>query len=192
MSHQSEPPVRAPQKESMIVVKLERLDKASFAPFGDVIEIDGSDWFPINQGSTRRYHDLAPVHISGDDGRAGISLARGDAFNYPVVITMLERHPLGTQAWIPCTQTPFIAVVAPNGPDDRPDEAGLRAFYVQGSQGINYRQGVWHHPLRTLGQQGDFIVVDRIGTAPNCDEHTLSRIYCIDGSYMGGQVVQPS
>lgn len=176
----------------MVVVKLERLDKMAFAPFGDVIETEGSDWYPINQGSTRRYHALATVQISGADGHAGISLARGEAFNYPLTITTLERHPLGSQSWIPCTQASFIAVVAPNGADDRPDESALRAFYVQGHQGINYHQGVWHHPLRTLGTRGDFIVVDRIGTAPNCDEYELSRTYCVDGSYMGGQQVVQS
>lgn len=170
----------------MYVLKLEPLDKAAFAPFGDVVQAEGSDWFPINNGTTRRYHHLASVQLAGEGAQAGISLARGDAFNYPLHIGMLERHPLGSQSWIPCNQASFIAVVAPNGPDDRPDESGLRAFFVQGNQGVNYHLGTWHHPLMTLGQQGDFIVVDRIGTTPNCDEHQLSRTYCIDGTYVGG------
>lgn len=174
----------------MNILKLERLTREAFAPFGDVIETEGRDSYPINQGTTQRFHHLASVHIADKHGRAGISLARGSAFNYPLTVAMLERHPLGSQAWIPTNQTPFIAVVAPNGADGRPDEAGLRAFYVQGNQGVNYHPGTWHHPLMTLGQRGDFIVVDRIGSGENCDEQELAQSYSIDGSYAGSHVVQ--
>lgn len=170
----------------MSILKLEPLTQEAFAPFGDVIQMEGRPWFPINGGTTRRYHDLGRVHISGEDGQAGISMARGDAFNYPLRVAMLERHPLGSQAWIPCNQTPFVAVVAPNGPDDLPDETALRAFYVAPSQGVNYHQGTWHHPLMSLGKTGDFIVIDRIGTAPNCDEVDLQIIRTVDGQFIEG------
>lgn len=166
----------------MTILKLERLTVESFAPFGDVIEIGDRPWFPINGGTTRRYHDQGRVQVTGSDGQGGISMARGDAFEFPLSIKMLERHPLGSQAWIPVNGTPFIAVVAPGGADDRPDESAIRAFYVEGVQGVNYHQGTWHHPLMSLGRQGDFIVVDRIGSAPNCDEVTLEKIRVVDGS----------
>lgn len=165
------------------LIKLERLTKAKFAPFGDVIAMDDNDWFPINNGTTRRYHHVGKVQIRGDDGQAGISLARGGAFHFPISVSMLERHPLGSQAWIPTGNTPFIVVVAPNGNDDRPDESNIRAFYAEGHQGVNYYAGTWHHPLLTLAQQGDFIVVDRIGTTPNCDECDLHQQFVVDGSY---------
>lgn len=174
----------------MHILKLEPLTQETFAPFGDVIETDGRAWIPINQGSTRRYHDLGSVQVLGDGARAGISLAVGNAFNYPLRVGMLERHPLGSQSWIPTNRVSFIAVVAPNGADDAPDEAGLRAFHVQGIQGVNYHAGTWHHPLLTLGMPGEFIVVDRVGDQPNCDERTLRREYCIDGSYREACVVQ--
>jgi len=169
------------------ILKLEPLTKAAFAPFGDVIEMQGSDWFPINNGSTQRFHHLGKVQVFGDDGQAGISLARGDAFAFPIRIRMLERHPRGSQAWIPFDQTPFVAVVAPNGANDKPDETGLRAFYVQGIQGVNYHAGTWHHPLMSLDKQGDFIVVDRIGVAPNCDECDLEQTYIVDGTSVNPQ-----
>ncbi|HUH87397.1 MAG TPA: ureidoglycolate lyase [Pusillimonas sp.] len=171
----------------MSVLKLELLDPAAFAPFGDVIQMDGSAWFHINGGTTRRYHDLGRVDVRGDDGQGGISMARGDAFRFPLRIAMLERHPLGSQAWIPCNRTPFVAVVAPNGPDNQPDESAIRAFYVRADQGVNYHLGTWHHPLMSLGQQGDFIVVDRIGTAPNCDECELQSVRIVDGSFLNGR-----
>ncbi|MAK56008.1 MAG: ureidoglycolate lyase [Pusillimonas sp.] len=165
------------------VLKLEPLTKEAFAPFGDVICTRGNASFPINNGTTQRYHHVGKVQVHGEDGQAGISLAVGGAFSFPINIAMLERHPLGSQAWIPAARNPFVVVVAPNGANDRPDENGIRAFYAEGDQGVNYYAGVWHHPLLSLGQQGDFIVVDRIGSAPNCDECDLNQIFVIDGTY---------
>ncbi len=165
-----------------MALQLERLDKQAFAPFGDVIEMREDEWYPINKGTTRRYHDLGAIQVLGEDGRAAISLARGDAVDFPLSIRMLERHPLGSQAWIPFNGVPFIVVVAPNGPDDRPLETELRAFFADGRQGVNYHAGTWHHPLMSFKQQGDFVVIDRIGTQPNCDVCDLNQVHTIDGS----------
>ncbi|MCI2808402.1 ureidoglycolate lyase [Eoetvoesiella caeni] len=167
----------------MPILKLERLTQSAFAGFGDVIEMNDRDWFHINNGSTRRYHNQSTVQVTGADGQAGISLARGDAFKLPQTVTMLERHPLGSQSWIPMDGAPFLIVVAPNGVDGLPDEAGIRAFYADGGQGVNYFQGTWHHPLMTLGRQGSFVVIDRIGSVPNCDERDLAQHYTIDGAF---------
>lgn len=169
--------------QHVLVLKLELLSASGFAPFGDVIDTQGKSWHHINNGTTQRYHHLSSVQIQGADGQAGISLARGQPFEFPMTIKMLERHPLGSQSWIPCNQAAFVIVVAPNGLRDEPDEAGLRAFYAQGGQGVNYHLGTWHHPLISHGKQGDFIVVDRIGTAPNCDEHYLRQPYVVDGAF---------
>ncbi|RMD01187.1 ureidoglycolate lyase [Aquitalea palustris] len=166
----------------MALLVLEALSKEAFAQFGDVIEIEGSDWFPINNGSTRRYHKLGMVEVLGEGGAPAISMARGAAFDFPLRISMLERHPLGSQSFIPCNGVPFIVVVAPSLPDGLPDESGLRAFQAYSDQGVNYRRGCWHHPLISLGQEGDFIVVDRVGSGHNCDEVDLSTSYRIEAA----------
>lgn len=168
----------------MPILKLQRLTQSRFAPFGEVIEMEGRDWFPINNGTTRRYHGQGTVQVSGADGHAGISLALGDALAFPLSISMLERHPLGSQSWIPADGASFVIVVAPNGANDRPDETGICAFLADGGQGVNYFQGTWHHPLMTLGRKGKFVVVDRIGSAPNCDESNLDQHYTVDGSFL--------
>lgn len=165
---------------------VEPLTPEAFAPFGDVIQTRDSSWYHINQGSTRRYHDLARVQCQGEQAAVGISLAVGDAFHYPVTVRMLERHPKGSQAWIPraagASHAPaFLVVVAPNGHDDRPDESGLRVFLAQPDQGVNYRQGTWHHPLLSFGASGEFVVIDRIAGDHNCDECDLGQSYLIDG-----------
>lgn len=160
-------------------IRLEPLDRAGFAPFGDVIDLD-ADWFPINQGTTRRYHALGDIQVLGDHGRGVISLAVAKQASMPIVLHMLERHPLGSQAWIPRGAAPFIVVVAPNGADDKPDESGLRAFYARADQGVNYHAGVWHHPLLCLAEQGQFIVIDRDGAEHNCDETELQHARTIE------------
>lgn len=153
-----------------MTLTLEPLTSEAFSAFGQVIsaDLDGNS-FLINEGSTRRYHDLAEVEIAGD-AKAGISIFRGDARTLPMTITMLERHPRGSQAFIPLNQRPYLVVVALPLNDKEPDLSSVRLFYAEGHQGVNYARGTWHHPLLALKQQSDFLVVDRIGIGHNCDE----------------------
>ncbi|WP_313514209.1 ureidoglycolate lyase [Pseudomonas sp.] len=148
---------------------IEPLTKEAFAPFGDVIETEGSDYFMINNGSTRRYHKLATVETNLPEDQAIISIFRAEALAMPLTIRMLERHPRGSQAFVPLLGKPFLVVVAPLG--DTPDPAQVRAFISDGRQGVNYRRAVWHHPVLAIAAQDDFLVVDRSGAGNNCDEH---------------------
>ena len=157
----------------MRTLKIEPLTKEAFAPFGDVIETDGSEYFMINNGSTRRYHQLATVETAQPDDRAIISIFRAEALAMPLSIRMLERHPLGSQAFIPLLGNPFLIVVAPVG--DVPQSESVRAFRSNGRQGVNYHRGVWHHPVLTIEKRDDFLVVDRSGSGNNCDEHYFTE-----------------
>ncbi len=148
---------------------IEPLSKEAFAPFGDVIETDGSDHFMINNGSTMRFHRLAEVAMATPDDKAIISIFRAEALDMPLTVSMLERHPLGSQAFIPLLGKPFLIVVAPIG--DVPESGLTRAFITNGRQGVNYHRGVWHHPVLTIEKRDDFLVVDRSGSGNNCDEH---------------------
>nr|WP_322941081.1 ureidoglycolate lyase [Pseudomonas sp. s4] len=152
---------------------IEPLSKEAFAPFGDVIETDGSDFFMINNGSTRRYHKLATVQTAQPEDQAIISIFSAEALEMPVTIRMLERHPLGSQAFIPLLGHPFLIVVAPLG--DAPVSGSVRAFLSNGRQGVNYHRGVWHHPVLTIEKRDDFLVVDRSGSGNNCDEHFFNE-----------------
>lgn len=152
---------------------IEPLSKAAFAPFGDVIETAGSDHFMINNGSTMRFHQLATVQTAQPDDQAIISIFSAEAQDMPLTIRMLERHPLGSQAFIPLLGNPFLIVVAPAG--DAPQSEAVRAFRSNGRQGINYHRGVWHHPVLTIEKRDDFLVVDRSGSGNNCDEHFFNE-----------------
>lgn len=160
----------------MRTLLIEPLTKQAFAPFGDVIETDGSPHFMINSGSTQRFHKLAAVETSAPADQAIISIFRATALSMPLTIRMLERHPLGSQAFIPLLGNPFLIVVAPKA--DSPDTNLVRAFLTNGRQGINYHRGVWHHPVLALTAQDDFLVVDRSGPGNNCDEYAFTEDAC--------------
>ncbi|MBJ7553343.1 ureidoglycolate lyase [Marinomonas spartinae] len=153
---------------------LEPLTAEAFAPFGEVIAAtESAHSFAINGGTTERFHDLAAVEVDGE-ARGGISIFRGQAREFPIAIRMLERHPKGSQAFMPLQGRPYLVVVAPNGANDVPNLSQIRLFYATAEQGVNYRSGTWHHPLLALQATSDFLVVDRIGEGHNCDEFFFS------------------
>jgi ureidoglycolate lyase len=147
------------------------LTRAAFAPFGDVIETAGAEHFTINEGTTERFHDLARVDVESGGGRALINVFRVQPLPLPISITMMERHPLGSQAFVPLGSRPFLVIVAPR--ETRPNATDLRAFLAEAGQGVNYAKGVWHHPVLALESETDFLVVDRGGPGDNVDVVTL-------------------
>jgi len=147
------------------VLPLAPLSQPAFSPYGLVLDAGGRAGYPINQGSTTRI-DLGVADVLRRDGKPCLSLFRASACTLPLPLRMLERHNLGSQTFIPLNGTPFIAVVALGAAS--PDLSTLAAFYVDGSRGLTLARGVWHHPLLAL-QNGDFIVLERQGAAPDCD-----------------------
>lgn len=153
-------------------LRVEALTREAFAPFGDVIEAaSAAQTYAINAGTTTRFHDLARIDADRDGGRPVVSLFRAQPRELPFAITQLERHPLGSQAFVPLSQRPYLVVVAE-------DPAGTpRAFLARDGQGVNYRAGTWHHPLLALDEVSDFLVIDRAGPGNNCDEVELLLTY---------------
>ncbi|MBC8745819.1 MULTISPECIES: ureidoglycolate lyase [Paraburkholderia] len=156
----------------MKTLAIEPLTKKAFAAFGDVIELEGAKQIPINLGTTIRYHDLAKVDVTDQHGHTLVNLFRGQPRTLPFEVKMLERHPLGSQAFVPLNDKPYLVVVAPAG---KLDATKIRAFVTSGWQGVNYAKGVWHHPLIALGETSDFIVVDRGGEGLNLNEQDLAE-----------------
>lgn len=151
------------------VLRTEPLSREAFAPFGTVIETEGAQAIPINQGTTLRYNALAEAD-PGPDGRSILSIFIGIPRTLPIEISMLERHPLGGQAFMPLIDHPWLVVVA-----EKPEGEHLRCFKASGVQGVQYKRGVWHHPLLVLEPNHAFLVVDRAGPGDNLEEKTLER-----------------
>jgi len=153
---------------------IEPLTPEAFAPFGETISVAAAArQFPINGGTTQRFHDLAQVEAIGEGVHVGISLFRAQPRALPFAVTMLERHPFGSQAFVPLSKTPYLIVVA-KSPQHAP-----RCFIARDGEGVNYRRGTWHHPLLALEAESDFLVVDRIGGGPNCDEAALPEAWIV-------------
>ncbi len=149
---------------------LQPLSRAAFAAFGDVIDTgSAAEEFDINDGLTRRYHDISRAQALGDSASVGFSLFRARAVTLPFTLQRMERHPLGSQAFINVNSVACAIVVAPAGEFDVDQ---MRAFLAAPGHSINYRAGTWHHYLLALGR-GDFVVVDRIGEGDNCEEIAL-------------------
>ncbi len=148
------------------------LTREAFAPYGDVIETQGAAHFPINAGTCERFHDLARIDVAEGGGRPLISIVRARPVALPAPLRLMERHPLGSQIFLPLSPATFLVVVAP--PIDRPGPADLVAFRAAPGQGVNYARGTWHHPLLALDRETDFVVIDRGGPGDNLVEVPLA------------------
>lgn len=142
------------------------LTPEAFAPYGDVIAPGLGERMAINEGTTERFHDLAKVDVTG--GYTLVNIFRGQPRPRPIAIRMMERHPLGSQAFVPMRGQDYLIVVARAGKTIERGE--LHAFSAEGGVGVNYHAGTWHHPLLVLESNSDFLVIDRGGPGDNLDE----------------------
>ncbi len=150
------------------MIVAETLSAEGFAPYGDVLDCSGAPDRIINQGLCGRFHDRAQLDF-GPGGRAGISLFDARPRALPYRLEMVERHPEGSQAFLPLHQNAWLVIVA--APGEVP--GAIRAFLAAPGQGINFHRGTWHGVLTPLHAPGRFAVVDRIGDTPNLEEHWL-------------------
>ena len=153
------------------MLSIQPLTKADFAPYGTVIETRDAKQISINQGTTTRFDALAKIDVAREGGTPIISLFRGTRRSSPIKICLLERHPLGSQAFMPLSDHDWLVVVASGNADDSaPDFDSLVCFRASGSQGVSYDRGTWHHPLLVLQESQNFLVMDRSGDGHNLDE----------------------
>lgn len=151
-------------------IAISPLTAEAFGPFGDVLNCDGDPDRMINAGLCGRFHDRAKVDC---DGRVGISLFRSELRQLPYMLDLVERHPLGSQAFVPMSMDPFLVVVADT-------DLVPQAFITAPGEGINIHRGVWHGVLTPLSGPGLFAVIDRISEGPNLDEHIFATPYRVN------------
>ena len=158
-------------------IRTEPLHRAAFAPFGQVIEREGAHHYPINGGRCERYHDLAEVELGGANPRPLISIFESRCYTLPLTLALVERHPLGSQAFYPLSLHPFLVIVAPDmsGTPGTP-----RAFLTGPGQGVNIAMNVWHGVLTPLVADAGFLVVDRGGDGDNLEEFTYPEPWLVE------------
>lgn len=155
----------------MTTIKAEPLTAEAFASFGEVLAPKPAPDRMINANRCERHHALAAVQRGG--GEAIISIFRSEPVSLPYDCALLERHPLGSQAFMPLSKDPWLSVVAPDQ-DGRPGP--LRAFLVPAGVGVNLRANVWHGVLTPLDRAADFLVVDREGDGVNLEEVRIAAV----------------
>ena len=163
------------------ILAVEPLTREAFAPFGDVIATAGAKSFLINNGTTERFHDLAKVVTAGEGARTLLSIFRRLPFSPPIELKMMERHPLGSQAFMPLSPRPFLVAVA-RDEDGRPGCPRVFLVRPEGESliGVNYARNVWHHPLISLEGTSEFLIVDRGGEGNNLEEFFFGEACRID------------
>ena len=163
-------------KTQLKTILAKPLTRANFKAYGDVIEMEGALHYPINNSKTERFHDLANVEVAGPNARVLVSLFRGQPYQLPLELRMVERHPFGSQAFYPLNGKPWLVIVAHDGDDGAMEP---EVFLASGTQGVNYPRNQWHSVLTPIGEPQDFIVVDRGGDGLNLEEHKYHAPYLI-------------
>jgi ureidoglycolate lyase len=157
----------------MIELASQALSAEAFAPFGEVIDLENAKQLSINQGLTTRYHDLFNIDTAEQGGRTIVSVFRSSPLPLPHKVEVMERHPLGSQAFLPIDDDPFLVLVG--GPGDALNDEDLILFHTNGKQGVNFFKNTWHHFQICLGRTRDFIVIDRGGSGENLEELKLTQ-----------------
>jgi len=155
-----------------IIIEPKPINKENFSKFGDMITTENIRPVEINNGYAKRFDDIAKVDTSNNNGETTISIFSALKRSFPMKIDMMEKHPLGSQAFIPMKETTFLTLVAPEGEKLEIDK--IESFIVPKGKGVNYKTGVWHFPLIST-EDMDFLVVDRKGSGENLIIENLNQ-----------------
>jgi ureidoglycolate lyase len=156
----------------IITIKPIKITKENFFDFGDLISSENISPIDINEGYAKRFDDLADINTLKDEGKTIVSIFSAIKRKFPMKIDMMEKHPLGSQAFMPMKETTFLAFVAP--PGNLPEINKIKSFIVPPKKGINYKPGVWHFPLIST-EDTDFLVIDRKGSGDNLIIHNFNQ-----------------
>ena len=155
-----------------LIIEPKPITKENFSKFGDMITTENIKPLEINNGYAKRFDEIAKIDTSSQNGETTISIFSALKRSFPMKIDMIEKHPLGSQAFIPMKETTFLTLVAPEG--EKPDLEKIESFIIPRGIGINYRTGVWHFPLIST-EDMDFLVVDRKGSGDNLVIENLDK-----------------
>ena len=155
-----------------LVIKPIKITKANFAAFGEVISSNDIKPIDINAGYAKRFYNLANINTTKEKGETIVSIFSALKRSFPMKIDMMEKHPLGSQAFIPMKETTFLSFVAP--PGEKPDINKIESFIIPPRTGINYKPGIWHFPLIST-ENTNFLVIDRKGDGENLIIHKFEK-----------------
>ncbi len=155
-----------------IIIKPKKINGKNFKKFGDLISTRKRKPIKINNGYANRYDNLCKINTSTKNGNTIVSIFSAKKRKFPMNIKMMEKHPLGSQAFIPMKESTFLVLVAPRG--EKPKVKKIESFIVPKQTGINYKPGIWHFPLISKKKM-NFLVVDRKGKGNNLEIHNFKK-----------------
>ena len=155
-----------------IKIKPKKINKTNFSKFGQIIDTSKKKYFRINNGYAKRYDNLVKINTSLNKGRTIVSIFSAKKRKFPMKVDMMEKHPLGSQAFVPMKETSFLVFVAPKG--NKPDLKKIQSFRIPKQTGINLNPGIWHFPLISTKDM-NFLVVDRKGKGNNLIIHKFKK-----------------
>jgi ureidoglycolate lyase len=158
-------------------IRPQALTSAAFAPFGQALLIPPADLGrTINGGSCQRFDGLLALDVQAEGGQPCVAIycSAGQPAGQPCGLSLLERHQLGSQSFVPLAQSRLLMVVAPalSGDPERPDVAGLQAFWIEPGQGVTLSPGCWHHPMLAIGA-AQVLVIERCAEQTDCELYEL-------------------
>ena len=154
------------------IIKPIKINRSNFAAYGDLITTDDINPIDINAGYAKRFDNLANLNTTKDDGKTIVSIFSALKRTFPMTVDMMEKHPLGSQAFIPMKETTFLCFVAPKG--EYPEINKIQSFIIPPKTGINYKPGIWHFPLIST-EDTNFLVIDRKGEGENLIIHKFEK-----------------
>ena len=155
-----------------IIIKPKKITRKNFQKFGDLISVKKIKPTNINNGYAKRFNNLCKINTSSKKGKTIMSIFSAKKRKFPMNIKMMEKHPLGSQAFVPMKETAFLVFVAPKG--KRPNTKKIESFIVPKQTGINYKPGIWHFPLISTKNM-NFLVIDRKGIGNNLVIHNFKN-----------------
>ncbi len=155
-----------------IKIKSKKINKKNFKKFGQIIDTNKKKFFRINDGFAKRFDNLGKINTSSNKGKTIVSIFSAKKRLFPMKIHMMEKHPLGSQAFVPMKETSFLVFVAPKG--SKPNLKKVESFRIPKQTGINLNPGIWHFPLISTKDM-NFLVIDRKGKGNNLIIHNFKR-----------------
>ena len=156
----------------MKIIKPIKITKKNFAKFGELINTKKGNPININNRYAKRFHDLININTDKKKGKTIVSIFKAKKRKFPMRVNMMEKHPLGSQAFVPMEDSSFLVFVAPKG--EKPNIEKIKSFIVPKQNGVNYKPGIWHFPLISTKNM-NFLVIDRKGVGNNLVIHKFNK-----------------
>ncbi|MBN2395938.1 MAG: ureidoglycolate lyase [Candidatus Atribacteria bacterium] len=150
-----------------VEIKVEALNRESFKHYGDILDMPDSKPDCSND-DLNLWCGISEVKIDqGISQFCWLDVKSKRSFE----CNNFERHQNTSEAMIPVSGQ-SIVLVANNSASNLPVRDSVKAFFIDGTKGFNFKPNVWHWLPYPLSSKASFILVFKKGT-PDEDLHVI-------------------